>query len=103
MVVRCHGATQRSTDIALRQLPSMDISPGVPTERLLSHPDSYPDEVEECGASTDTDLLLGDPHKQRELEKGLLRKLDLRVAFLALLHSINYVSSTSLTIHLKTY
>ncbi|KIM51090.1 hypothetical protein SCLCIDRAFT_63962, partial [Scleroderma citrinum Foug A] len=37
------------------------------------------------------DLLLGDPHKQRELEKGLLRKLDLRVAFLALLHSINYI------------
>jgi len=79
----------------------MNTSPRAPTERLLGHPDTYPDEVEECRASTDTDLLLGDPHMQRKLEKRLLRKLDLRVAFLALLHSINYVSSTSLTIHLE--
>lgn len=55
-------------------------------------------DVEECRSSTATELFLGDSH-QRELEKSLLRKLDLRVAFLVLLHSINSVSQMSFPIY----
>jgi len=71
------------------------------TDQLLGHPEIDPD-VEECRVSTDTDLL-GDSHKQHELEKRLLRKLDLRVAFLTLVYMINYVSSNSPALHLKAY
>ena len=81
------------TSFPLRQLDPMDISARASTEQLLGHPEISSD-GDECLPPTDTDLFFIAPH-ERELEKKLLRKLDLRVAFFVLLHSINYVSQLS--------
>ena len=63
----------------------------------------YPDvEDRSPSESMETDPLLGNPQKRRELEKSLLRKLDLRAAFLVLLYMINYASLKSLPhLHLE--
>lgn len=80
----------------------MDISQRASTDQLLGHPEICPD-VEECRVPADTDPLLCELQKRRELEKRLLRKLDLRVAFLVLVYMIDYVSSKSPALHLKAY
>jgi len=70
---------------------SMQMSPRASTEQLLGDTDIHP-RVEDCRASTDTDSSFGDSLKRHELEKRLLRKLDLRVAFLVIVFIMNFVS-----------
>ena len=62
-----------STD---RLLGDIEIHHGADVSSGIDHPDA-------CS---------GCPEKRKRLEKGLLRKLDLRVFFLVLVALINYVS-----------
>ncbi|KAL4071093.1 major facilitator superfamily domain-containing protein [Scleroderma yunnanense] len=65
------------------------------TERLLDDTETYPD-IEEYGACVDADTLFDDPPTSRELEKRLLRKLDLRVAFLVLVFIVNFMDRSNI-------
>jgi len=76
----------------LRQL---SMSRRASTDRLLGDVDINPD-IEEYSRSPDIntfDAVLGSPEKRRQIEKGLLWKLDLRLSFLILVSLMNYVSS----------
>lgn len=71
------------------------------TDPPFDHLEIYPD-VEDRSPSTEIDSLLRKPTRRREVEKSLLRKLDLRVAFLVLVYMTNYVSDVSYLLTLRT-
>ena len=73
----------------------MQMSPRASTEQLLDDTEMHP-HVEDCRASTGSDSSFGGSHKRRELEKRLLRKLDMRVAFLVIVFITNFVSLKTL-------
>lgn len=69
------------------------MSPRASTEQLLGDAEICP-HAEDRRVSRDYSFL-GASHERRELEKTLLRKLDLRIAFLVVVSIMNYVSFRS--------
>ena len=74
----------------------MRVSPKASTDPPFDHLEGFPD-LEDRSPSTETDPLLGSAQRRREVEKSLVRKLDLKTAFLVFVYTIEIVSSKSPT------
>ncbi|KAL4071123.1 major facilitator superfamily domain-containing protein [Scleroderma yunnanense] len=66
------------------------------TDRLLGDVEIYHEEHSILSDVDHADVVFGGPEKRKQVEKKLLRKLDLRVFFLVLVGLINYMDKTNI-------
>ncbi|KAG6336606.1 hypothetical protein ID866_2482 [Astraeus odoratus] len=72
------------------------MSPSASRYRLLGDAGVYPYGTSLTDGNTeDPDAVFGSPERRREVEEGLLRKLDLRVAFLVLVYIMNLMDRSN--------